>query len=123
MAGNDILNGGLGKDSLTGGTAKDVFDFNTVLEIGKKTKGDLITDFSHKQDKINLFDIDANTSNGVGNDAFKYIGEKAFTGKAGELHFIKGILSGDTDGNKVADFDLFITVVGGTTLVNADFVL
>jgi serralysin len=114
LAGNDTLNGGLGKD---------VFDFNSVLEIGKKTKCDLITDFSHKLDKINLFDIDANTSNALSNDAFKYIGEKAFTGKAGEIHFIKGVLSGDTDGNKVADFDLFITVVGGTTLVNADFVL
>ena len=123
LAGNDILNGGLGKDILTGGTGKDVFDFNSVLEIGKKTKGDFITDFSHKQDKINLFDIDANTSNRVGNDAFKYIGEKAFTGKAGELHFVKGVLSGDTNGDKVTDFDLSITLVGATNLVSQDFVL
>jgi Ca2+-binding RTX toxin-like protein len=123
LAGNDILNGGLGKDSLTGGTGKDVFDFNSVLEIGKKTKGDLITDFSNKQDKINLFDIDANTSNVITNDAFKYIGEKAFTGKAGELHFIKGVLSGDINGDKVADFDMSITLVGVTTLVSQDFVL
>ena len=123
LAGNDLLNGGLGKDKLTGGAGIDVFDFNSVLEIGKKTKGDLITDFSNKQDKINLFDIDANTSNGVGNDAFKYIGEKAFTGQAGEIHFIKGILSGDTNGDKIADFDLSITVVGVTKMIAQDFVL
>ncbi len=123
LAGNDILNGGLGKDKLTGGAGKDVFDFNSVLEIGKKTKGDLITDFSHKLDKINLFDIDANSAPNKTNDTFKYIDEKAFTGKAGELHFIKGVLSGDTNGDKVADFDLSITVVGGTTMIAQDFVL
>ena len=87
------------------------------------SEGDLITDFSNKQDKINLFDIDANTSNVITNDAFKYIGEKAFTGKAGELHFIKGVLSGDINGDKVADFDMSITLVGVTTLVSQDFVL
>jgi len=54
---------------------------------------------------------------------FRFIGSKAFEGKVGEINFINGILSGDTNGDKVADFELSITLVGGTTLANADFVL
>ena len=60
---------------------------------------------SFEGDKIDLSGIDTNSS------------------KAGEIHFIKGILSGDTNGDKVADFELSITLVGGTTLVSQDFVL
>ncbi len=69
-----------------------------------------------------LYIIHSNSSK-AGNQAFSFIGSKAFDGKAGELYFIKGILSGDTNGDKVADFELSITLVGVTTLVNADFVL
>lgn len=49
--GQDILNGGLGNDVLTGGGGKDIFIFN-----GKpgKTNIDVITDFSPKQDMLQL---------------------------------------------------------------------
>jgi serralysin len=100
-----------------------MFDFNTSLEIGKGASRDAILDFTHSEvDKIDLSGIDANSSK-AGNQAFSFIGSKAFDGKVGELNFIKGILSGDTNGDKVADFELSITLVGGTTLANADFVL
>ncbi len=66
---------------------------------------------------VTAFDIKSLTSGTL------LIGTKAFDGKVGEINFIKGILSGDTNGDKVADFELFITLVGGTTLANVDFVL
>ena len=123
LAGSDLIFGGLGKDKLKGGAGKDTFDFNTSLEIGKGASRDAILDFIHSEgDKIDLSGIDANSSK-AGNQMFSFIGSKAFGGKAGELHFINGILSGDTDGKNGADFELSIKLVGDTTLVNADFVL
>ena len=123
LAGNDIIFGGLGKDKLTGGLGKDTFDFNASLEIGKGASRDSITDFSHGQhDRIDLSGIDANSKK-AGNQAFTYLDSKAFDGKAGEIHFIKGILSGDTNGDKVADFEMSITLVGGINLASQDFVL
>lgn len=47
-AGNDVLSGGLGNDVLTGGSGSDVFLFET----GWGT--DTITDFTRKQDKLDL---------------------------------------------------------------------
>jgi len=121
--GNDTLIGGLGDDLLIGNSDKDTFDFNTCVEIGKSTSRDSILDFTHSQhDKIDLSGIDASSIK-VGNQAFSFIGSKAFDGKAGETHFIKGVLSGDTNGDKVVDFELSVTLVGGTTLVSQDFIL
>ena len=123
LAGDDLIFGGLGKDKLTGGLGKDMFDFNTSLEIGKGASRDAILDFTHSEgDKIDLSGIDANSSK-AGNQAFIFIGSKAFGGKAGEINFINGILSGDIDGKNGADFEMSITLVGGNTLANVDFVL
>ena len=124
LAGNDLLNCGLGKDSLTGGSGKDTFDFNTSLEIGKGASRDSITDFTHKQDKIDLSGIDANSKK-TGDQAFftTYINSSAFHGKAGEIHLSKVILSGDIDGKNGADFEMSITLLGGVSLVVADFYL
>ena len=122
--GNDLLCGGNGTDKLTGGAGIDRFDFNASIEIGKGSVRDSITDFSHSQgDRIDFAGIDANTKVG-GDQGFIYIGAKAFTGVAGQLDYFNGILSADTNGDKVADFELSIVLVGGTSsLVNADFVL
>ena len=120
-AGNDILTGGNGTDKLTGGAGSDTFDFNALLESIKGTTRDSITDFTHSQaDKIDLAGIDANSKLG-GDQGFTYIGIKAFTGVAGQLDYLNGILAGDTNGDKVADFEIAIT--GCTSLVSADFVL
>ena len=122
-AGNDILTGGKGTDKLTGGAGSDRFDFNALIESVKGAARDSITDFTHSQaDKIDLAGIDANTKV-TGDQGFSYIGATAFTGVAGQLDYLKGILAGDTNGDKVADFEIAITLVGGTALVSADFVL
>ena len=123
LAGNDILSGGLGSDLLTGSIGSDTFVFKTSAESVKGLARDTITDFTHSEgDKINLAGIDANTIV-VNDQAFTYIGATVFTGVAGQLDYVNGILAGDTNGDKVADFEIAITLVGGTSLVSADFVL
>ena len=120
---NDVLIGGAGTDKLTGGAGSDSFDFNSITEtiIGKTH--DSITDFSHSQsDKVDLKDIDANLKV-AGDQASKFIGKSAFDGKAGEIRYVNGVLSGDINLDKTSDFDIAITVVGSTNLVTDDFIL
>ncbi|MEA3534850.1 M10 family metallopeptidase C-terminal domain-containing protein [Rhizobium sp. CC-YZS058] len=109
--GNDRLNGGAGADKLTGGLGADIFEFSSVSDsAASRGRQDLITDFNARQrDKLDLSDIDANTKLS-GNQAFSFIKESAFHGKAGELRFetVKGqtVLLGDTNGDKIADFSV-----------------
>jgi VCBS repeat-containing protein len=121
LGGNDFLTGGLGKDLLIGGKGKDTFDFNATAESKKGGLRDIITDFSHKEgDKIDLSGIDANTKTNVDNK-FKFIGSSEFHKIAGELQLVKGVLSGDINGDGKGDFEIAIT--GAHNLVNADFIL
>jgi Ca2+-binding RTX toxin-like protein len=127
MAGNDTLMGGGGKDILTGGTGNDTFKFVTLADTGKlATTRDVITDFTHAADKIDLHLIDAN-SNVPADQAFTFLATKgaAFTGVAGQLHFIASgantIVEGDINGDKVADFQIELT--GAPALTAIDFIL
>ena len=54
------------------------------------------------------------------NDAFLFIAG-AFTGVAGQLHYVGGVVEGDINGDTVADFA--INVVGAPALVLTDFLL
>lgn len=124
-AGADRLDGGAGKDTLYGGGGKDVFDFNSVSD--SRAGGalrDVIADFRHAFDKIDLKDIDANTGSG-GNQAFAFIGSKGFHHVAGEQRFqyvgAKTVVSGDVNGNGTADFQAELT--GHRTLTASDFIL
>ncbi len=126
-AGADTLIGGLGKDTMTGGTQRDVFDFNAVAETGRTpATRDLIKDFEHSTDDIDLRTIDANGS-AAGNTAFSFLGAKgaAFTGAKGQLHWFQAggqtFVEGDVDGNKVADFQ--IQLAGLKVLTFGDFLL
>lgn len=104
--GSDRLVGGNGIDSLTGGNGDDVFVYRHA---SNAAKGDVITDFSRSDgDMIDLGQIDANTTGG-GNQAFKFIGAKAFSETAGELNYQKGVVSGDVNGDAKADFHIEIT--------------
>jgi Ca2+-binding RTX toxin-like protein len=126
--GANIITGGLGHDDMTGGLGRDVFDFNLITETTKvATTRDFITDFTHLTDRIDLSTIDANTKV-AGNQAFSFLAAKgaAFTGVAGQLHYIaqgaNTIVEGDIDGNKVADFQIQLNGVKPLLTV-ADFVL
>ena len=117
--GNDCLVGGTGADWLDGGAGSDVFIFHFADETSPGVR-DTICDFVSGLDRIDLSFIDANASL-VGDQAFLYVGGNAFTGLAGQLNFRNSILSGDVNGDVIADFQ--INVTGAALLSTADFFL
>lgn len=130
-AGNDVLIGGAKRDVMTGGLGHDVFDFDAAGQSGRgAAKHDLIRDFQHLLDDIDLSTIDA-VSGKAGNQAFKFIGSKAFTHHKGELHIerhnAKGtahdyvLVQGDVNGDGRADLE--IQLKGLVALSKADFIL
>ena len=130
-SGIDILTGGAGKDIMTGGTGADDFDFNTVAEIGKGATRDVIRDFVHLSDDIDLSTIDANGA--AAGHTFSFVAAQgtAFSGAKGQVRWFqdnpagtvndKTIVQGDINGDKVADFQ--IQLAGLQTLTAADFIL
>jgi Ca2+-binding RTX toxin-like protein len=118
-AGKDTLIGGEGADVLEGGIRADVFLFQ-ALNDSTPSASDTVLDFRHRIDRIDLHLIDANTR-ATGDQDFSYIGHHDFTGKASELHFVDHALSGDVNGDKVADFTIHIDDV--SSLTSADFFL
>ncbi|MBP1862315.1 calcium-binding protein [Rhizobium herbae] len=112
-SGNDTLYGGSGADDLTGGAGADTFVFKAASQTTVALAGrDSIFDFSGTGgDRIDLSAIDANTT-ASGNQAFTYLGTGVFTGKAGELRYIKDTsdtyVYGDTNGDKKVDFAIHL---------------
>jgi serralysin len=118
-AGNDSLVGGIGRDVLSGGGGADTFVFASVSH-SRGASVDTIKDFVRGSDRIDLRGIDANTKVS-GNQAFSFIGKSDFSGKAGQLKFASGVVSGDVNGDGVADFQ--IKVAGLSALSKGDFYL
>lgn len=117
--GNDKLQGDAGADRLTGGLGLDTFTFVATSD-STPTARDTITDFLSLTDKIDLRSIDANTTL-AGDQAFSWIGSSSFSKKAGQLNFQGGVVSGDVNGDGIADFQ--ITVQGLLILAAGDFIL
>ena len=111
-AGNDKIAGGLGRDVMTGGLGADDFIFASAADIGNGTTRDIITDFQSGFDDI---DLRALQTNGT------FIGNAGFSGTAGEVRYLQttGIVSGDLNGDGVADWSMNIT--NKATLVAGDF--
>ena len=147
-AGNDVLRGGkggdvilgrdgkdrvfgeAGADTLTGGADKDKFIFTKLSDLARKVaRSDLVTDFEAGLDKLHLGKLDARI--GDGNQAFRWIGEKDFHHRAGELRYkVRDkpgtdsdfrIVEGDRNGDGHADFRIKLAGLGD--LHAADFVL
>ncbi|WP_210270928.1 M10 family metallopeptidase C-terminal domain-containing protein, partial [Mycoplana rhizolycopersici] len=145
-SGDDRLIGGSGVDIMTGGSGRDTFVFTSVKDsapgqsglvnnggynpLSGSDKRDIITDFVHAQDKLDLSKIDADSTRS-GNQDFVWRGKNDFTGKAGEVIFRifdeKGtendrtIVYGDTDRDQQADFQIELTGIIGLT--KGDFIL
>lgn len=122
--GVDYLVGSFGADLMTGGKGRDTFAYQTVADSRGK-KFDVIEDFSTKQNDVFDFQaIDANSTK-VNDQSFNFIGEKQFSGKAGELRFDfeKGdtIIYGNIDGDKQAEFEIHLE--GKVELHQGDFLL
>ncbi|MBA1158076.1 M10 family metallopeptidase [Microvirga mediterraneensis] len=119
LGGADILDGGIGADTLTGGGGADIFDFNSIKDSTPNAR-DTVLDFVRGTDHIDLRSIDASTATG-GDQAFSFLGGAGFSGHAGQLNFTGGVLAGDVNGDRIADFR--INVAGISTLTAADLYL
>jgi serralysin len=108
-AGDDTLGGSGGMDELIGDAGADSFVFSAVADTPSGAR-DTIQDFVSGVDKIDLRQIDANSYTS-GDQAFSFLAGNAFTGSAGELNFVEGVLSGDTDGDQVPNFQINISGV------------
>lgn len=110
-SGNDKIEGGLGKDSLFGEAGSDTFIYRSIKDSTVASSGrDTIYDFT-SADRIDLHLIDA-SSKSSGNQAFKFMGTKAFDGHAGEVRYEKTAsdtyIYADTNGDKKADFEIHL---------------
>jgi hypothetical protein len=111
--GNDVLTGGRGRDTLVGGAGADRFDFNELADSVRGTNRDVVYFERSQGDKLDLSTIDADTDGTSGNQAFSFIGTLGFSGVDGQLRFSGGILQGDVNGDRVADFE--VRIVGALT--------
>ena len=117
--------GGDGKDLYTGGGGRDTFDFNTVNDsrVGASAR-DVITDFTHGTDKVDLSSIDADTTR-PGDQAFHWVSSAAFTGAPGELGFFTSgantVIQASNDGDTVGELQIQLT--GHPSLSASDFYL
>ncbi len=113
-SGDDILTGGLGNDRLTGGTGADLFIYTAATDSDLITGIDRITDFETGTDKI---DLSAFLSGAA------FISNAAFSGTGAEVRYnaATGRLSGDVDGDGVADFAVLI--VNNAAITAGDLIL
>lgn len=129
--GTDILIGGAGTDTLVGGVGNDIFVFNSVLESQPGVLlRDVITDFvgngPQLGDRINLSNIDADSTT-PGKQDFTFIRDRLFTpGIAGEVRFSGGILQATTNGSTLPELEIGLPGVpttGAGRLVASDLIL
>ena len=123
----DVLLGGAGGDLLEGGPGADRFVFLSLADSRNAQGGrDTIVDFGNggAADKIDLRAIDANGA-APGNQRFDFIGEAPFSGKPGELNYVRGEagtdVHADVDGDGNSDFAIHFSDV--LVLGKGDFVL
>ena len=121
--GANWFQGGGGKDTFTGGAGRDLYDYNLASASPVGAGRDVITDFDHLVDKIDLMGIDADATM-AGNQAFRWVGTAALTG-AGEVGFFTSggntIIRMSTDTDSVAEAEIQLT--GIKTLTATDFYL
>lgn len=100
--GRDLLIGGGGRDLLSGGAGGDLFRFVAITDSGPaKRARDTILDLSGP-DRIDLSKIDARPGTARDNE-FVFLGDDAFSGRAGQLRLADGSLQADVDGDHRPD--------------------
>lgn len=114
--GADRLFGGTGRDTMSGGPGRDTFVFTGIADSRAGSGRDVITDFAVGQDLIDLGAVDGNAVQHR-RQSFVFIDGDAFSGLPGQLRFAAGILEGDVDGDRIADFQIELQ---GVTLLTRD---
>lgn len=91
---DDVLIGGAGRDRMTGGPGRDKFVYEQLTDsLGAE---DRILDFARGQDRIDVAQIDADSTR-TGNQAFAFLGlATAFTAPGQLLYFQVSTLDGST---------------------------
>lgn len=111
--GNDTIVAGSGRDVITGSSGADVFVFSTAASIGIGAGRDVITDFTHGVDHIDLHSLGATFNGAAGLSGG---GARSF------FYFAAGgLLIGDQTGDGVADWALELT--GAPVIDVNDFLL
>ena len=127
-AGTDLIWGGNGVDSLRGGADADTFDYDATTESGfGAANRDRIFDFNKADgDKIDVSDIDGQTSNG-GSLAFtSFIGAAPFTAEGQIRAFQQGtatIVQFNTTGASGAEMEIVLNGFTAATLDINDFII
>jgi serralysin len=134
--GNDVLVGGVGFDKLFGGlfggTEADTFRYLSTADSGvgiyDSFRRDIIYDFVHGQDKIDLEAIDAKART-TDNQAFSFIGSAAFTAE-GQVrvvtegdHTLVEMNTSQIYSGTVSGADSVIELNGNIDVTATDFVL
>jgi Ca2+-binding RTX toxin-like protein len=114
--GRDSLVAGHGQDLLDGGDNGDVFVFNSPRSAGMGKSRDVIVDFRHGSDLVDV-------SGMVGSAELAFIGDAHFSGDARELRYdpVKGVIAGDVSGDGRMDFA--IALRNAAALDADDFIL
>ena len=128
-SGRDILAGGSGRDIMSGGSEADTFRFIRFADSAAGVRRDVITDFARGSDKIDFDLIDANTSLS-GNQDFFFVGSQTFiAGVTGQIRAVTAfradgtgvtIVSGDINGDRVADFEIQVTGIHNLSVTDFD---
>ena len=122
-AGNDIIIANARTNSLTGGGGADTFVFNSVANTGNNAARDVITDFVHGMDHINLVGIDA--SRAAGFQAFTFNSTDTPTGNQQVGYHVDArthhtIVDGNIANANGIDFQIDLGVIN-FTLTAGDF--
>ena len=121
--GDDVLTGGLGRDTMRGLGGEDRFVFNSLADSGRTIgTADIVVDFKDG-DRIDLRPIDANAS-AAGDQGFQFIGSAAFT-KTGQVRAWNNGTDTfvEVNGEGSNAHDMLITLKGVVDLSSADFLL
>ena len=129
--GDDVIIGNTGRDTVVGGAGSDTFVYTAYADSrAGSLNRDVINGFDRlagADDVIDLSAMDANTTTFGVDDAFVFIGARAFTGTAGELRYqgLGGpnavIVEADHNGDGAADFQIFVNLT--TYMTGSDFIL
>ena len=122
-AGNDTLVGGLGADMLTGGAGADRFVYSAFAD-STLAQLDVIQDFVHGADMIDIAAIDANAAK-KGNQAFAFAGQNSGVVANSVTWYESGgntFVQADVNGNTTADLQIELTGIN-LHLTASDFLL